>query len=86
MTGPVIRALARGVLRGLAAGSTVLAGRRSLVTHPPGEGAVDRERIGEIVATDEPDDLRLARIQAHVGVRDAARDILAARRSPPPAA
>jgi len=63
----------------LAAGHTVVAGATYLLTVDETGAAALRARLDAILAAAEPEALTLARLQARLGHRDAAADLLYAR-------
>ena len=71
--------IAEGLNDVLRDGGAVVAGATYLITLPGPDGLPFRDRLREIRASSEPETLKLARIQAWTGQRDAAADLLYAR-------
>lgn len=68
--------MAEGIRRSLCADRTVLCGATYLITVDELPAEALRGRLLEIISSTEPENLRLARLQAHTGHRDAAADLL----------
>ncbi len=65
--------------RALAENATVFCGATYLLTDSALDAGTLRRRIEEILHSDEPDLLKIARLQVYTGHRDAAADLLFAR-------